>query len=934
MERGDSRMWLRIRLEETRGGPLQVRVTGSGLHSGHRGAIPDPTLAGTPTRLLPILGGLAVSVPDGLERTARALLDRPRGWPTSEPPPLGVFLDVADALLADLEAEVLHPIEHALVRALLPNLPDSRLVAVLQPGQSPPALAEPFDLPLRLLAVGREAATRILALSSRNTWFDREGLLAPILVQSSALESTQLAEGLEVDVLIATPENCPGLTDRGVRARLVILLGSDGRARPALPLGRSVLLPLPGGEDRVDLVLEALAHDVPPHEALAALPPLKRPRLISTPETAHDLRLGTVLGRHAVDLHRIETATPRTIIEGSNLARMDLHLRGIAFDRGVHGLRSLATGRQFVRDHGRSRRPTPRAPSRRGGPPDDRPAIAGPDSLAIEAEFRVLDAALRRGEDVKTTSRDLYLSKTTSLQAGASYVLDLRIGRRSSHSLVEGPQPAVDDDLPPPVADGWDLELVVWPGAFGVLGPSRLAWHLPRTGPSDLLEVALVAPVDPAVHTLRYAIFHLGNLVQSYLFTARMNTTETLSPDPAVTARLDYSGTSGWTEIGRLTPRRVSLVLNHTGRGAHRAYAHLDEVDLEWDIADDMQAEVVAPLRAILAEHARLAAPKAAEREAALRSLADAGAAAFRGLFDAEGRARRGAEEVEWHAGRDALRALGLTADETIQVARADPHRAIPWSLLYDWLLPDDITRAEVCWGGALGAPCAHGPNDRVICARGFWGVRHRIEELVDRGRAHPRHLPTGDPRLTLALGIRNSHVEGLQTDLVGLLKTRVLAATDGLLDHLWAATGRSAVVGVVGHFDENARAIECGTAEVRLTAKAVTDRAYAAGDWTPPSPLVMLLACESGAVTAEDVTSHLRALLAAGAAGLVVTESVVRTSHVRAFASAFINDVFGTAATVGAAMQAVRLRLLAEQQLLPVLSFTAYGSADLRPAD
>jgi hypothetical protein len=87
-----------------------------------------------------------------------------------------------------------------------------------------------------------------------------------------------------------------------------------------------------------------------------------------------------------------------------------------------------------------------------------------------------------------------------------------------------------------------------------------------------------------------------------------------------------------------------------------------------------------------------------------------------------------------------------------VQVIRADPDQAVPWSLVYDWSLPTalrGVAAPPVCFGRTDdGRPCTHGPDDKKVCVFGFWGIRHLVEELLaDRGRDDiPGEVAVGNP--------------------------------------------------------------------------------------------------------------------------------------------------------------------------------------------
>lgn len=900
MEFGVPRVWLRLTFDVRGDGGYDLRVESAG-------GPPQPVATGRAPRVeIPVsgpVGILRVRVPDSLAHHARGLLarlDTRRPWaPSNALPPLGVFVVPP----AGLEALDWVPA----TTSLLPTDVASRAVVVVEPAARRLPRLRAFELPLVLLLVGEDGRITLDSLAVSSSWFraDPTRVARPTWIADAA--GVQRLRGRRFDVVVAGRDDLTGLDDAGIRTRLLVLVGDQDASRPltaatSISWARSVVA-LGTATDSVTDLLEGFAHDLPLHEAAATIEP--RPAVLSTPDAVHDLRLLPLLESLTVDAYDLETMLST---DATGMTEIGQRLMEVHFAQESLGLFPLAELRTTVRDL---------------------QTLAGaPQVVAEPTTERVLDAALRRGPDVLAASPQFYVEGTTTLQAGGHYLLDVRIGQRSSRSIVRGEQPALDPLLPDS-RHGHDLDLVVFPGAFEVVGPRRRPLHLPPSGPSDLIEVGLVAPRTPGTYVLRYGIYRLGNLIQTYRLRAEVTRQEEWRNEEVVFAELDFTATSSWTNIDELRERSLSLVVNANGDGTHHLYAVADATAFDWDLSPTLQADLAQPLRAALDTHIRR---KARDGEAALRELALAGSELWGGLFDRTTSATTERSRVGQVAARDAMRRIRGACDLTLQINRVDAHQALPWTLVYDWSVPDRA--GPVCWGTQGGDDiCGHGPDDDVVCARGFWGVRHRLEERVDSGRDVVTALRGADTRVDLALGVSNTYTKGLRSDLTPLAKTSLLAQEDVLLNRLWDRTTRPQVLAVVGHFDEAQGSIECGTSEQHLTARMITRRAARTGDWDDPTPLVLLLACDSGRVTPDHVTSHLLAFVGVGAAALVVTESVVRTSDVRSFTSAFLSAMLasdGTSASMAAAVQQVRISLLAKQNLFTVLAFSAFGSADL----
>lgn len=390
-------------------------------------------------------------------------------------------------------------------------------------------------------------------------------------------------------------------------------------------------------------------------------------------------------------------------------------------------------------------------------------------------------------------------------------------------------------------------------------------------------------------------------------------------------SRQDHGVTRTWTDLQRFGGRRLSLVLNDDG-DSHRVYVHgSTDGPADWSLNPNVQTQLVQPLRDALTDHIE----NSTAPEGALRALASAGSELALRLDERLGRDKDA---------KSLFRGLRTEADQVVQIVRADAHQAIPWGLLYDWDVPAAVDSATVCWGVTGSSPCTHANGDGVVCVRGFWGIRHRIEELV--GAVYEPALvisiPNAALRIDLARGLpNNSYIDTFVSTLQRSATVHEIAGTDSLLERLWDQA-RSPVCAVVGHLNA-AGEIECGTSETGITASTITTHARTHRDLDDPHPLVLLFVCESGAVTPELVASQALALTSAGIAGLVCTETVVRSSHIRDFGTALITELLDTIGVSGAiepfpfagSLQRARTSLLADQ-LVVGLAFLAFGPATL----
>ena len=773
-------------------------------------------------------------------------------------------------------------------------------------------VAAAFRLPMRVLLVGNVGGDTLDVLRKGSTWFQREdGLIEPVWVRN-AEGARQLTGGAPFDAVITDGWSAAELTaQRGTHRLAVVVESTDQLPITPTPKGlarSTISIGSPEYPAVVRDLFDRLSHDLPLHQAVADLGIARESlaaRLTSSPEAVHDLRLMGALGRVEQSRRDLQarfgsnpTINPDIAAAlGNTLADIDF-----AFESG--GLYPIADARDQL---------------------NEAEAVASQLPVATSPNTeRVLDVQLRRGWDVVGATRTIFLPTDSSLQAGAHYHLDVHIGQRADGSIVVGAQPPIDPLLPDS-RHGWDLEVVVHAGTFAVTGPTIRPLQLPPAGASETVTFDLTSPSATGPAWLRLSVLYQDNLLQTYRVTALVEEAERVHPHETVSkAELDQHATSDWTNIDHFRRRALSLVLNSSPiDGTHHVFVKSGGTEMDLPVDSRFQLNAVSPIRATLTTAVR----QQADPANTLRDLVKQGREAWGGLFDglAGGEAER-------------FREISRSTNEILQITRVDATQSIPWSLFYDWLLPAELTATtEVCWGLAdagIGQPCDHRWDSRVVCVRGFWGVRHQIEERIGRPAGNqPDHLRLRDGRLAvdLALGLSadKKPVKELIDDFAKLVALAQLEADRPLLDRLWDSDLRAPIVAVLGHHDVKTQAIDCGTSEKKLIPQMIRDRRQLEGPWAAPAPLLMLLACEAGAVSPDSVTNHVRVFTTVGAAAVIATECVIRTSNARAFATGLLEFLAAPNATVGSAMQATRAMLLAKTEIA-VLAFVAFGSADV----
>jgi hypothetical protein len=705
------------------------------------------------------------------------------------------------------------------------------------------------------------------------------------------------------------------------------------------------------------MFLENLTHDLPLHDAFAQMVSDSRPRdvchLVSSPQALHDLRLTDLVTEMSYLQHDLESggAMP-DFAEQATYYRLDRAYGHHRLDRLPGTYRTVwqhaATkdpGKDVYFDHEsegllpiwqRLRNLRVLAVARS---PDFRSLEVVDDTIAAQ---RVVDVTLRRHPSVPGRAAGTFVRPGTTLQAGGRYDLRVRIGQATADTIMVGARQAIDLLLPPS-DDGHALEIVCFEGDFALEGHRSVTTFLRPVGPSDVVEFSLRAPLEPGRVTARLGVYYRRNLLQSFLFSAKVGAREARTRrHEGPRAELDHSMTYDWRDLDAFGPRSLSLVVNSSGT-SHRLYLNGDDEPEEWALNPEVQKQLASGGRSVLAKAISKKQRKPGQApEASLTDLARAGSELHLALFTKRRQRPSAAAGQPAAPGRSpsAMQAIVEAWDSVIQVVRVDTNQAIPWQLLYDWDVPaDEHSTWPECYGvDRSGKSCGHRFDSGVVCVNGFWGVRHCIEEYIgarpDTALSIP--VPSGKLRVDLALGITNDYVEHLVEQLDKVVDVRRLLQADSLLDRLWDATARSPVCAVVGHCEE--QKLVTGTSEKLLTWQLVAKHALRRNNLTDPRPLLFLLACETGAVDPSMVANNVEAFTSAGVAAILATECIVWTSQVETFGAAFFRSFIASLdappeqspVPFASAIREARVAMTRAGSLAG-LAFIAFGPASVR---
>jgi hypothetical protein len=927
-------------------------------------------------------------------RTAVSPLPLMRSGPHATGPiPLPIFVDPPAGMAA-------YPWEVA-VEGLLPADVDRERIQIIRLARQKWGSRPPFRLPLRVLTVGTRCFSALQGLRS-TPWYVQSPQAQAHGLQVELTDPTQVPQALRQkapDVVVVDEESVdgvlrsigklPGAAKTG--PRLVVFIDTAANelylATLPLPPGASLLwlAPVPGTEaaEFLEEFFYSLFHDFPLHEAMksamrrtAAF--LARPALlVADPRSNQDLRMSDALAQ----LHDDTFTLSQTIAQG-DLAAFFTRLGAEAPEElrsTLRGAFALSSPIQEATEHTRGlkfnfQRETwglvpladAEAALARARAAEDSVKAALASVLSNPNYVEMIQKHQDRRVDVALEQLDpdssVYeaVNPNYQLSQGAPYRLRVHVGGRSPDSLMVGETPPLDPLLPEPEGQpGHTLEVVVFEKDFVLLSPRVQSLYLPPLRGSQPVYFAILAPRRDTAE-LRIGLYHKNHLLQSFVLEAKIGAGEYVSGDARqVQVRLNFSRTARFTNLPELAPRDLGIGVNQDqGGGTHSFMFKRGNEALPVHLTESVVRDQVQKFRQILQEAtfdaqggARFATypepgtPPSPDFAEVIRQLADLGNELYQAVFI------RAPKPMQTE-----LRAVAGNVDTTIQVVRHDPNFAFPWPILYDFQLPQKIAGAQpppVCMGGANNGEgnrtpgngsvkrCSHGPRDKVYCIYGFWGIRHRVEQLVALGGsledAVEKIQPNPQAGVCLAVGTSDEHTTKMATELRAQLGTAVaeLGPGNDLLDLLWQPQSRPAVLIVLGHLEtatifgepEGPR-IVLVPKQQWLQATPITNRQINDGDWEQPRTLVLLMACGSGATDITTLNDLMTALTSVGAAAVIGTECAAFSRLVSRFAQEVTLDVW-KGASLGEAVKAFNRRLVQAGNPLAFV-FNYIGDADL----
>ncbi|HVR39277.1 MAG TPA: CHAT domain-containing protein [Thermoanaerobaculia bacterium] len=873
--------------------------------------------------------------------------------------PLAIFVSIDDSAIDRPAADVTAIAADALASAF--NIDPNAFQTVVLPNREYPQRPL-FTLPLRIGATSPETFALLDEVRQRE-WISNDPIVSKFGLQFEPVSVFDPPPGELPDVLLLDHWNelqALFIIEPERRPRLVIACGFE----PALDdhaLAESSCLVIRDPIDAISptfikKIVYALIHDQPLPEMLKSAfresPPTDA-YLIADPASVQQLRMFHAMQELENEIATLESQLPSHLrkrhdtlipIQPGSLLRLDFGQESDALVPMSRVRESLLQFRAWLADFRATEHFVPGAPRR-------------------------VDITLLRTDP--RSGRPLYVEANDVLAAGNRYRVNVRIGLRSSASLMRGEVPSIDPLLPPPEegSRGHLLHIVLYPLDFKAIGPTIRRIILPLEGPSKAASFTVVAPETKGPARLRVAVYYdadlatqsidesgayRNHLIQSFLFQTTIADYEQWSQDSPTSASLEFSRTANFAQLEQYTTRVASFAVNESPNGTHQVMMKRAGTHASFSINPLLMQKAIGEVRAELfnataidpdAKFPRFPEGAIEDEVAfdnAIRALATKGRDLRQRIF---------ADDSE--AVTAVMRGVSKAIDDVVQVVRFDKDFYFPWSVLYDFPLPKEVfgaPPAEVCKGfqrtNADGSrftsrqcleQCLH-PNRDAYCVYGFWGTRVQVEQTLHRPATSEnaiRELDIRDHGVLVVTALDTPTAAQFGSDLkakLGQQWVEELTAPPDLLTKLWSAD-RPAIVMVLGHYQTRPVTGELNLPRIRipggwLIADDILTKVENDDAWNGHHPLVILAACDSAGEDLLTMNGFVTAFAKARAGAVLGTETTVFESLARRF-SRSVAEALLKNQSLGVAVLDFRRELLHELNPLGFV-FSAYGDADL----
>ncbi|MBS0031809.1 hypothetical protein [Chitinophaga hostae] len=596
--------------------------------------------------------------------------------------------------------------------------------------------------------------------------------------------------------------------------------------------------------------------------------------------------------------------------------------------------------------------------------------VSDPKSESNNKEnYRRVDVSLEQGD-----SPGKWLHSDSRIEHGAIYRLHVKIGLKGPHSLMKGRVPAFDPLLPDPADEkGHQVDIVVFPKDFTLRSASLQTVFLPLTGESPAAMFDIVAPKEGKVPSLRIGVFHRNVLLQSFLLKAELGGWNNATFRPGISVRLDIASSEKFDNLDELKERGLFIGVNGNQNGTHSIFFKKDEVAEEitginqFDI-EAAQVDFCKLIREIYGDEAAPryhldgleGAPFSDSFYDDVRKLAHFGSGRYNLFF----------ESSKTTLGKK-LKEVRQLSDQHITIARHQMDFAFPWAAIYDYMMPPELAGDPphpVCTGQALDPDrykhfydeswqgCEHNPHYRCYCTSGFWGIRHRIEQLLTSAAATNSVMTLStdaNQRILLSKNFLDQAGTQLSHDLQMLpAQLTELTYDNDLLTLLWDARTRPLVLAVIGHlettpvtgepdcsriitFPKEAWPADRGPipAEKWIFQQLLQNKIMRDDAWEgDPLPMVFLINCSSMGMNFNSLDAISRAFHTAGASAIIGTEGTIHASIGTRFLREVLEDLYIKQIELGQAIQAFNKRMFALGAPVAFI-FTCFGNSNLKLA-
>jgi hypothetical protein len=586
-------------------------------------------------------------------------------------------------------------------------------------------------------------------------------------------------------------------------------------------------------------------------------------------------------------------------------------------------------------------------------------------NIPVDISLKGALAPARRVVNISFNWQGGFLKTDQPLHCNTEYDLQLWVGGNDPKSIVRDPAALPEEWLRKFMSkDGVTIRVVLSSRDFALLDQER-SMILPQMGSSEVLTFRVRTPSETGTARLRAVLYYACNALQSLLVTALVTEEVVISQPSALAADVEYCLCGTLHDIEMYPPRSLNFLTNESPDGTHTFSVVGTDIRENFTFTEGEMTTSLKQTRQTLLETCAELDKNGTPVKYRYDPTTNAGT---------EKQFVEDVKKLAW-AGWDLYCDFVTNKNQSfaqvlrdalsnrayIQVSSVKSAKYVfPWALVYDKPLLVDpkntvcemflqdlrdvgdlsdparvVAALETSYCMSIGCPARD--DSTVICPSGFWGLKHILEQppsVAHDPGDEPRDVQThlivnGEAKMVMAVSLKLEYSAKHFDEMSTLKQYRITLKQN-----------KSAMLSALKAFPSpNVIYLYChGGKEKGKGFLSVGDDEHlwpndlVGGElsWPSSHPLVFINGCRTAELSPDDLLGFVNTFAWCQASGVIGTEISIPESLAREFAVAIFKSLEKSGSSIGEAISAQRLLLLAKYNLLG-LAYTPYCHSALQ---